>query len=308
MTVAVIIAAKDADRTIARAVDSALAQAEATEVIVIDDGSSDHTADAAHAAAGGSARLIVRKLPKNVGPSAARNLALSLATAPLVCILDADDFMLPSRLSELTSRLGDADVIADDLLRVFEGREDAAPEQVMGIEAERRITLADFLRANISRPSGPRAEWGFLKPLFRRDFLQRHGLAYDERVRLGEDFLLYANALQRGANFRITPPCGYVAVEREGSLSHSHTPADLRALLDGADALGALSLDDEARRALTAYRAHVARKVHHREVLAARKSQGMLGALKALSQSPATAGYVITRTLNDKLSRALTPT
>lgn len=302
--VAVIIAAKDAAATIARAVESALAQPEASEVIVVDDGSADATADVAAATAAGSERLILKRLAVNAGPSAARNLALSVSRSPFVCILDADDYMQPGRLGRLLSQIYDRDVVADDLLRVIDGDADGAPAPVIGVQDCRDISLADFLWANISRPEAPRAEWGFLKPLFRRAFLAGRGLAYDERVRLGEDFLLYANALARGAQFGLIPPCGYVAVERQGSLSHSHTVEDLRALLQGADALSRLPMDAEARRALAAYRGHLARKLHHREVLAARKAQGMLGALKALSRSPSTAGYVLGQTLNDKLGRA----
>lgn len=304
MSVAVIIAARDAEATIGRAVKSALAQPQASQVIVIDDGSADRTSAAAGIAAEGSERLVVRRLATSGGPSRARNVALALARTPYVCILDADDFMLPGRLAGLTARLGDCDMVADDLLRVEEGAEEGFGAPMLGLAEDLELTLPEFIERNISRPDAERAELGFLKPLIRRDFLARHTLAYDERVRLGEDFLFYAAALQRGAKFRVTPACGYMSVERPGSLSRAHTYEDLRALLEGAEDLAARGLDDEAAAAMGAWRAHLTRKLHHREVLAARREDGMLGALKALTRSPATAGYVLARTLNDKLARA----
>src|SRR5580698_8233831 len=93
--VTVIIAAKDAIATIGRAIVSALAQPEAAEVIVVDDGSSDGTAALARTHDDGGSRLRVLRLERNSGPAAARNLALEMATSPFVCVLDADDFMQP---------------------------------------------------------------------------------------------------------------------------------------------------------------------------------------------------------------------
>ena len=44
----------------------------------------------------------------------------------------------------------------------------------------------------------------------RRAFLERHGLAYNEAMRLGEDYDLYARALSLGARMRLVPWTGYV--------------------------------------------------------------------------------------------------
>ncbi|HYG27477.1 MAG TPA: glycosyltransferase family A protein, partial [Caulobacteraceae bacterium] len=158
MSVAVIIAARDAEATIGRAVRGALAQPEASQVIVVDDGSLDRTSAAADAAADGSDRLVIERLETSGGPSRARNLALSLARAPYVCVLDADDFMLPGRLACLLGRIDGRDMIADDLLRVDEGAEDGIGAPMLGLEDEREVTLAQFLDGNISRPELERAE------------------------------------------------------------------------------------------------------------------------------------------------------
>ena len=92
------------------------------------------------------------------------------------------------------------------------------------------IDLNAFVRANLSGGDSNRHEWGFLKPLIRRDFLTRHGLVYDETLRLGEDYDLYVRMLQAGARFRAIREVGYAARWRDDSLSSRHRTADLAAL------------------------------------------------------------------------------
>ena len=82
-----------------RAIESVLAQQGASdrEVIVVDDGSTDGTADAIAQRFSGDAR--VRTVAAHhAGASAARNLGLQHARGDLVCFLDSDDFWLPGML------------------------------------------------------------------------------------------------------------------------------------------------------------------------------------------------------------------
>jgi glycosyltransferase involved in cell wall biosynthesis len=72
------------------------------EVIVVDDASSDNTADLA-ARAGAQ----VVRLAHNAGPSAARNAGVAIARGDLVVFTDADCEPTPGFLAGLTSRLAD---------------------------------------------------------------------------------------------------------------------------------------------------------------------------------------------------------
>lgn len=93
---AVIVPAWNAATTLARALDSVLAQTyPAHEVIVVDDGSQDGTADVA-AGYGDRVRLIRQA---NSGVSAARNAGAAAASAEWLCFLDADDWYYPERLA-----------------------------------------------------------------------------------------------------------------------------------------------------------------------------------------------------------------
>jgi glycosyltransferase involved in cell wall biosynthesis len=82
--------------TLARALDSILAQTYAAhEIIVIDDGSRDNSADVA-ARYGSQVRYVYQD---NAGVSAARNRGAELATGNWLAFLDADDIYLPTRLA-----------------------------------------------------------------------------------------------------------------------------------------------------------------------------------------------------------------
>lgn len=95
MTISVIIPAWNAERHIARAIRSVLAQSRpAEEIIVVDDGSTDGTAKVVRAF-GMQVRLITQP---NGGASVARNTGIAAATGDWIAFLDADDEWLPDKL------------------------------------------------------------------------------------------------------------------------------------------------------------------------------------------------------------------
>ena len=96
MHFSIIIPCFNSEATIRRAIDSALAQSEA-EVIVVDDGSTDHTLKIACSYA--SVRAFNRVT--NQGPGVARNIGLDNAQGNWVIFLDADDMLFPGALKRL---------------------------------------------------------------------------------------------------------------------------------------------------------------------------------------------------------------
>ncbi|MDB5445088.1 MAG: glucosyltransferase protein [Phenylobacterium sp.] len=301
--VAVMIPARNAAATIGRAVASAIAEPEAREVVVIDDGSTDDTARAARAAAAGSPKLTIKSLPVSGGPAAGRNLAITLTTAPWICPLDADDFFQAGRLGRLLDQADGCDFVADDLLMVLEGHEAGPAKRVIGDREPLpiRLEFTSFVEANVSRPGLPRREYGFLKPLMRRAFLEAKGLGYDEGLRLGEDFILYSAALGLGGVFKVVGPCGYIAVERAGSLSGRHTTQDLRALRAASARLARLpGLTAREQLAVRRHARHLQAKVDLREVLDARREGGLVRGLVAIGQRPGNAPYILARMAEDK--------
>ena len=199
----------------------------------------------------------------------------------------------------------DWDIIADNIAFVPEGMIDSfAADSIPRRPASPFVlTTAQFIDGNVSRPDRPRGELGFLIPIIRRAFLDQHGLSYDERLRLGEDFALYAEMMRHGARFIAIKTCGYVAVERAGSLSGQHRTADLAALLAFNHRLAASAgLDSESLAALDRHRRHLKAKLNHREILDIRAARGRWRAAAEALRQPGLMIPLTRAILRDKLT------
>lgn len=94
------------------------------EVVLVDDGSNDHSVDLvrqnfADALQSGQFTLICTE---NAGPGAARNVGVQAARGSYVAFLDSDDFILPGYIARILSVLSDSapDIVQFNLLRVLD--------------------------------------------------------------------------------------------------------------------------------------------------------------------------------------------
>ncbi|WP_064684918.1 trifunctional glycosyltransferase/class I SAM-dependent methyltransferase/polysaccharide deacetylase [Rhizobium bangladeshense] len=91
-----LIPAYNAEDTLAEALASLQRQTRTNwQAVVVDDGSSDRTWELLEAIAAADSRIVAAR-QTNAGAAAARNHAARLATAPLLCMLDADDWLDPA--------------------------------------------------------------------------------------------------------------------------------------------------------------------------------------------------------------------
>jgi glycosyltransferase involved in cell wall biosynthesis len=94
--VSILIPAYNADKWVADTIRSAAAQTwQRKEIIVVDDGSKDHTLSIARRFESGSVRVATQQ---NQGASAARNKAFSLSQGDYIQWLDADDLLAPDKI------------------------------------------------------------------------------------------------------------------------------------------------------------------------------------------------------------------
>ncbi|MGO4917640.1 glycosyltransferase family 2 protein [Pseudogemmobacter sp. W21_MBD1_M6] len=96
----------------------------ACEVVLVDDGSTDHSADLVrHYFAGalehGQLTLICTE---NAGPGAARNIGVQAASGDYIAFLDSDDFILPGYIARCMAVLQESepDIVQFNLLRVLD--------------------------------------------------------------------------------------------------------------------------------------------------------------------------------------------
>ncbi|MBI2781269.1 MAG: glycosyltransferase family 2 protein [Chloroflexi bacterium] len=100
--VSVLLPCWNAADTIERAIESVLQERSVDlECIVVDDGSTDRTADIVAGVAARDARVILVRMPTNSGVSSARNEGLSRVRGTWLTLLDADDRFLPGGLGVL---------------------------------------------------------------------------------------------------------------------------------------------------------------------------------------------------------------
>jgi succinoglycan biosynthesis protein ExoU len=299
-SVCVVIAARNASATIPRAVRSALREAEVAEVVVVDDGSSDPTADAARRADDGSRRLSLLSLPQNRGPAFARNHAIAHSSAPYIAVLDADDFFLKGRFKRMLTD-DDWDFVADNIVFIDQRAGIFEPDVPDFPQAPRFLDIEAFVEGNISRRGASRGEIGFLKPVMRRAFLDRHGLRYKDEIRLGEDYDLYARALLRGARYKVVHDCGYGAVVRPDSLSGRHRTEDLKRLHEADLAmLSSPGLTPSARKIISRHARHILGRYQLRNFLDSKASSGLWSATRHALADPASVPAIVGGIAADK--------
>ena len=184
--VSIVIPAYNGAATIRRAVESALAQTyQPTEIIVVDDGSTDDTA-AALSQLGANVRCVRQP---NAGPSAARNRGVRESRGEIIAFLDADDVWRPEKTARQVALLtsgGEETVccVCDAELRQPDGRVESS---------FRRVGIVPPAGAAFWRNPGEVLATRFL--LFNQVVaVHRHAFeavgGFDESFRLFEDYEL----------------------------------------------------------------------------------------------------------------------
>jgi glycosyltransferase involved in cell wall biosynthesis len=166
------------ERYLRQAVDSALAQTyPAIEVIIVDDGSTDGSGAVADEIAAADARIRVIH-QANRGPSAARNAGIRDARGAYISFLDADDWILPGKLSLQVAALEkrpDIDLVYSDYQK-YDEDEDRVYDLVRGVPPIPFPEL--FVYRNWFTP---------IVTLLRRRLVELVG-GFDEQLRASEDW------------------------------------------------------------------------------------------------------------------------
>ncbi|HEY6545475.1 MAG TPA: glycosyltransferase family 2 protein [Dokdonella sp.] len=203
--VSVVMPAWNAAGTIARSIESVLGQRHAQfELLVVDDASTDATAQLVDGYAMADARVRLIRQPANGGVAAARNTGIAAARGEYVAFLDSDDWWHPAKLERQLAQMRreNAQVSYCSYQRVAEdGR------VLSLVVPPREVTHAQMLRSNFI---------GNLTGMYARS------LGNGEFLRIGhEDYVFWLQMVRRaGRAIRIEHdgPLAFYLV-REGSVS-----------------------------------------------------------------------------------------
>lgn len=214
--VSVIMAAHDAAGTIAEALASLGQQAHpAWEAIVVDDGSTDETAEIVERLAARDPRIRLIRQARQ-GPGAARNAGLTVALHPWVLFLDADDWLLPHALERLGQEAAG-------------GKVDAVHGAWARVSSRGVVMATEFgpPQADLFPAFAEHCAFPIHACLFRRELAARVG-GFDPALETCEDWDLWQRMARSGARFtRLTEKVAHYRM-----LPHSASTATDRLMRD----------------------------------------------------------------------------
>ena len=218
-----IVAAHDVAPYVEAAVRSALQQRGVeVEVIVVDDASSDSTADIVAAIAASDPRVRLIRRTTSGGPSIARTEAIARASGGWLAILDGDDLIAPERSRHLIDLAGatGADLVGDNFERFSLERAGVGGTMIPRGQAPYAffVDVASFIGGNTvlrTRHLNFRA----IKPVFRAEFLAAKSIGYISDLPIGEDYHICLACLTSGGRFVVTSESFYKYRVRQGSQS-----------------------------------------------------------------------------------------
>lgn len=194
--ISVIVPVYNMEKYVEQALDSLLSQTlEDLEIVVVNDGSSDGSADIVERFARKDERILVVH-QNNTGLSGARNAGLTMATGRYVAFLDPDDWAEPDMYETLY-----AAAVADDCDFAF-GRHYLDDESTglmslaaygykPGLYASKDRIREEIYGSLIVRGEGAAVVWN---GIYRRELLEEHSIRFGDHLIL-EDYVFNMQVL-----------------------------------------------------------------------------------------------------------------
>lgn len=184
--VTVIIAVYNCEKYLAQAIESVLAQTyKAIEIIIIDDGSTDGSAEVAKS----FLPQIKYYFQENSGPGAALNQGISLSQGKLIAFLDSDDLWVADKLSYQ--------------MRAFESNPDL--EAVFGhVRQFKSPELDEASKQSIQIPVEVISGYFKGTMLIKREAFERVGW-FDSQIKIGDFLDWYLRASEQSLKSLMLP-------------------------------------------------------------------------------------------------------
>ena len=209
--ISIVMPSYNSEKTIGRCIDSILNQTFTDfELIVVDDGSNDRTAEIVEGKMSADKRIHLIKQP-NCGVSAARNRGIDRSIGSLICFADSDDAVSPDYLKELHSLYAPGVLPIADIIR-----SDGNGSALIPIGTDYILTdgwadsyFCGKLRYGIA--------FSVCNKLFSREIIEENNIRFENKMSVGEDMLFVFEYLCRCRRVRFSNKACYYYQIADGS-------------------------------------------------------------------------------------------
>ncbi|WP_250515663.1 glycosyltransferase family 2 protein [Caballeronia sp. INDeC2] len=190
--ISVVVPTYNAQTYIVETLQSLLRQDADFEIVVLDDASTDATLELVRGL--NDPRIRVFPLEHNQGRPANANRAFGLCRGEYIARIDHDDIAEPDRLKKQSAFL---DAHPDITMVGTQIRHFGEDDMTSSFPLDDATIKARFLLGNayIANPS----------TMFRRDFVQQHGIRYDPNLDIVDDLGFWFDCMLHGARFANLP-------------------------------------------------------------------------------------------------------
>lgn len=215
--VSVIIPIYNAEKQLDECIKSIICQTYTDiELLLIDDGSKDHSAEICDHYASEDARIIVYHIP-NAGVANARNLGLNVATGEYIVFADSDDIYMDEFIEKSLVAIKHVDYVSW-AFETFNSKKKLGKIDYLS-DFDDTISIEDYLQRMLQYQAGAYwgANWG---KFYKKSIIDNNNIRFESNVLFAEDFRFNLEYLKYVKNISVMHEKGYLyRVDTEGSLS-----------------------------------------------------------------------------------------
>lgn len=223
--ITIIVPAYNAETTISRCIESVQKQTyQNHELILIDDGSTDNTADLCYNYANNDPKIIFTK-QTNAGPAVARNHGLRIASGEWITFLDADDTMTEDCLKTAfqAAKAHDADIVLWNMVELHGNSTSKSASFQGDIRFFNKQNITDIKKIILTCKSevdgGIQNICGPVCKLFKKELIKN--IKFPENISLGEDTCFVLQVLEECTKLVYINKDFYIRYIQEASLANS---------------------------------------------------------------------------------------